>query len=166
MNIASGGKFELVFPSAHETHSYAGGLKLTKSGGNRPSAGFRLPPLVLLACSALVSSCTPSPLAPHVTTDTAPSNPCSRQRTVMFSGWVYFLISSGSPHVRCTPMGVRRTCGEPDEIELTAMGVKLNGSGRVPAGPRAGCCPAGAPPSGGGRLLLAGKSGGMSQVMH
>ena len=24
-----------------------------------------------------------------------------------------------------------RTCGEPDEIELTAMGVKLNGSGRV-----------------------------------
>ena len=39
-------------------------------------------------------------------------------------GWVFFLISSGSPHVR--PMG--RTCGEPDEIELTAMGVKLNGS--------------------------------------
>ncbi len=36
------------------------------------------------------------------------------------------MISSGSPHVRCTPMG--RTCGEPDEIELTAMGVKLNGS--------------------------------------
>ena len=34
------------------------------------------------------------------------------------------MISSGSPHVR--PMG--RTCGEPDEIELTAMGVKLNGS--------------------------------------
>ena len=24
-------------------------------------------------------------------------------------------ISSGSPHVRCTPMG--RTCGEPDEIK-------------------------------------------------
>ena len=23
-------------------------------------------------------------------------------------------ISSGSPHVRCTPMGVHRTCGEPD----------------------------------------------------
>ena len=33
------------------------------------------------------------------------------------------MISSSSPHVR--PMG--RTCGEPDEIELTAMGVKLNG---------------------------------------
>ena len=28
-----------------------------------------------------------------------------------------FLISSGSPHVRCTPMG--RTCGGPDEISLT-----------------------------------------------
>ena len=34
-------------------------------------------------------------------------------------------------------MGVHRTCGEPDEIELTPMGVKLNGSGRVhPAPPR------------------------------
>ena len=47
----------------------------------------------------------------------------SRKRAEMFFGWVFFLISSGSPHVR--PMG--RTCGEPDEIELTAMGVKLNG---------------------------------------
>ena len=36
----------------------------------------------------------------------------------MFFGWVLFLISSGSPHVRCTPMG--RTCGEPNEIELPA----------------------------------------------
>ena len=26
-------------------------------------------------------------------------------------------ISSGSPHVRCTPMGVHRTCGEPDDIK-------------------------------------------------
>ena len=40
---------------------------------------------------------------------------------------VFFLISSGSPHVRCTPMGWTR--GEPDEIELTAMGVELNGPG-------------------------------------
>ena len=38
------------------------------------------------------------------------------------------MISSGSPHVR--PMG--HTCGEPDEIGLTAMGVELNGSGRAP----------------------------------
>ena len=53
---------------------------------------------------------------------------CSRQRAVKCFGWVFFLISSGSPHVH--PMG--RTCGEPDEIELTAMGVKLNGSRRVP----------------------------------
>ena len=49
---------------------------------------------------------------------------CSRKRAVKFFGWVFFLISSGSPHVR--PMG--RTCGEPDEIGLTAMGVELNGS--------------------------------------
>ena len=27
------------------------------------------------------------------------------------------MASLGPPHVRCTPMG--RTCGEPDEIELT-----------------------------------------------
>ena len=26
-----------------------------------------------------------------------------------------------------------RTCGEPDEIGLNAMGVELNGSGRVPS---------------------------------
>jgi len=43
-----------------------------------------------------------------------------------------------------TPMGVHRTCGEPDEIELTAMGVKLNGSRcrqrqRRWRGGRAGC---------------------------
>ena len=50
----------------------------------------------------------------------------SRKRAVNVFGWVFFLISSGSPHVR--PMGVHRTWGEPVEIELTAMGVKLNGS--------------------------------------
>ena len=31
-------------------------------------------------------------------------------------------------------MGVHRTCGEPDEIELTPMGVKLNGLRQVPQG--------------------------------
>ena len=40
------------------------------------------------------------------------------------------LISPGSPHVR--PMGVHRTCGGPNEIELTPTGVKLNGSRLVP----------------------------------
>ena len=34
---------------------------------------------------------------------------------VMLCGWVFFLLSLGSPHVR--RMG--RTCGEPNEIELT-----------------------------------------------
>ena len=50
----------------------------------------------------------------------------------MFFGWGFFLISSGSPHAPRAHMGVHRTCGEPDEIGLAAMGVKLNGSGRVP----------------------------------
>ena len=45
----------------------------------------------------------------------------------IFRVLVFFLISSGSPHVR--PMG--RTRGGPDEIGLTPMGVELNGSGRV-----------------------------------
>ena len=38
-------------------------------------------------------------------------------------------LGGQAPHARCTPMG--RTCGEPDEIGLAAMGVELNGSGRV-----------------------------------
>ena len=38
------------------------------------------------------------------------------------------MISLGAPHVR--PMG--HTCGEPNEIELTPIGVELNGSRRVP----------------------------------
>jgi hypothetical protein len=38
----------------------------------------------------------------------------------MFFGWVFFLISSGSPHVRCTPMGC--TCGGPDGIGLIPHG--------------------------------------------
>jgi len=48
-------------------------------------------------------------------------------------GWVFFLIASGSPHVRCTPMGVHRACGEPGEIELTPIGLVLNGSRHVPS---------------------------------
>ena len=41
---------------------------------------------------------------------------------------IFFLSSLGgqAPHVR--PVGVHRTCGEPNEIELTAIGVKLSGS--------------------------------------
>ena len=52
-----------------------------------------------------------------------------KKKVVIFFGWVFFLISLGgqAPHVRCTPMG--HTCGEPNEIELTPMGVGLNGSG-------------------------------------
>ena len=44
-----------------------------------------------------------------------------------FCGWVFLLLSSGSPHVR--PMG--RTCNAPNEIELTAIWVKLNGCQRA-----------------------------------
>ena len=44
-----------------------------------------------------------------------------------FFGWVFVLISLGSqaPHVRCTPMGVHRTCGEPNEIESTLVGGQI-----------------------------------------
>ena len=60
---------------------------------------------------------------------------CSPKRavTLTFFGWVFFLRKLGgqAPHVRCTPMG--RTCGEPNEIELTAIVVKLNGSRCRPA---------------------------------
>ena len=45
----------------------------------------------------------------------------ARKRAVIYFGWVFFLISSGSPHVR--PMG--RTCGEPDEIGLTPHGGEI-----------------------------------------
>ena len=84
--------------------------RLTKSS-KIPTRNIIILPLVFLAsCSCDMP----------VAGDTS----CSRKRAVKYFGWVFFLISSGSPHVR--PMG--RTCGEPDEIELTAMGVKLNGS--------------------------------------
>ena len=36
----------------------------------------------------------------------------------MFSGRAFVVISVGSPHVRCTPVG--HACGEPNEIKLTA----------------------------------------------
>ena len=44
----------------------------------------------------------------------------------MFFGGVLFLISLGgqAQHVQCTSHGVYRPCGEPDEIELTAIGVE------------------------------------------
>ena len=48
---------------------------------------------------------------------------------MIFFGWVFFLISLGSPHVR--PMGVHRTCEEPNDFELTATGVELDASRRV-----------------------------------
>ena len=46
-----------------------------------------------------------------------------KKSAVTFFGWVFFFISSGSPHVRCTPMPMGRTCEKPDEIVLTPMGV-------------------------------------------
>ena len=47
--------------------------------------------------------------------------PCPRKRAVKHFGWGFFLISFGSPHVR--PM--ERTCGEPDDIELTPIGGEI-----------------------------------------
>ena len=49
------------------------------------------------------------------------------KRAGIYSGWVFFLVSSCSPHVRL----MVRTCGEPDEVGLAATGVELNGSRRV-----------------------------------
>jgi hypothetical protein len=46
-----------------------------------------------------------------------------KKRAVIYFGWAFFLIPSGPPHVR-------------PKIELTPMGVKLNGSWHAPAGPR------------------------------
>ena len=51
------------------------------------------------------------------------------KRAVAFFGWVFFFKSSGPPHVR--HMGCK--CGEPNETELTHIGVKLNGSRRAHA---------------------------------
>ena len=47
------------------------------------------------------------------------------KRVVIFSGWVFFLISLGgqTPHVR--PVG--RTFSEPNKLELNPIGVELNG---------------------------------------
>ena len=50
---------------------------------------------------------------------------CARQRTVMFFGWVFFLISPTYLHVLRAHMG--RACRWPGEIELTPIGVELNG---------------------------------------
>ena len=43
----------------------------------------------------------------------------AKKKEGILSGWVFFLISLGSPHVR--PIG--RTCGEPNEIELAVADI-------------------------------------------
>ena len=57
-----------------------------------------------------------------------------KEKGILF-GRVFFLISLGgrAPHVLRAHMGGYRTCGEPDEIELTAIGVELNGPRGVPS---------------------------------
>ena len=44
----------------------------------------------------------------------------SRKRAVIHFGWVFFLISLGSPRVLRAHMWALNTCGEPNEIELAA----------------------------------------------
>ena len=56
-----------------------------------------------------------------------PSIPVHEKRAVTFFGWVFFLVSLGSRHVR--PMG--RTCEEPNELGLAPIGVRLNDPRRV-----------------------------------
>ena len=48
-----------------------------------------------------------------------------------FFEWVFCLVSSGSPHVCIRP--VWRACGEPNGIELTPSGARLDGPRRVPS---------------------------------
>ena len=43
------------------------------------------------------------------------------------------MITPGSPHVGCTPMG--HTCGRPNEIDLAAIRVKSNASRHVRSPP-------------------------------
>ena len=40
----------------------------------------------------------------------------------MIIGWVFVLISSGSPHARCTRMWALSTRGDPDDIGFTPHG--------------------------------------------
>ena len=63
----------------------------------------------------------------------------SRPRAATCFGLVLLLISSGPPRVRCTPMGVHRTCGGPGDIEMTPMAVELNT--RIRDADRGGCGP-------------------------
>ena len=110
--------------------------------------------VVPAACRACAVVCAAS--SPYLCCTVAVA--CPPPRAVIFFEWVFFLISLGgqAPHVR--PMGrtcgepneieltvgifldfvrlTTRTCGGPNEIELTAIGVELNGSGRGP-----GCSP-------------------------
>ena len=56
---------------------------------------------------------------------------CGRTRGLETSGKI--IRERRLTRFRLAPrMGVHRTCGEPDEIELAAIGVELNGSGRAP----------------------------------
>ena len=66
-------------------------------------------------CAARARGSAGSASAPSASPSGAPRSRASKQR-VTFFGWVFFLISLGSPHAR--PMG--HTCGEPNKIELTA----------------------------------------------
>ena len=72
--------------------------------------------------------------SPHAAPALQPQRPVpwSYKSAVISFRRVYFLISLNSPRVH-PQMGGRghRTCGEPDEIESTAIGVGLNGSGGV-----------------------------------
>ena len=84
---------------------------------------------------------TPAESGAHATSSLCSAAPVCfffpREREMVFSGWVFFLISFGSPRVRCTPVG--RTCGEPHEIELAPIRVELNGPQCVPLVLAGGC---------------------------
>ena len=66
--------------------------------------------------AAVIASTAAAPSASRVPA------PVILTKRVMSVGWAFFLISLGAPHVRPPHGGVpHRTCGEPNEIELTAI---------------------------------------------
>ena len=60
--------------------------------------------------------------------------PARGQRAVILFGRVFFLILLGGQASHVRPVWALSTCGEPNEIGLTPIGVKLDGSLRVPFG--------------------------------
>jgi len=116
-------------------HAHRGHLELTFVHGPWPSmAGHAALPAERAPCTQVLLKCSHVPVRQQRVRPADQKHgdrvdtPVPRQRVqgrvpvpplitklraVMCFGWVFFLISSGSPHVLRAHMGVHRTCGEP-----------------------------------------------------